>query len=184
MMQRRSVLLLVVLGVAVWLAFVGDAAPNERVAVAITQPPLSPQSKRVGQSPGTSPVAKGVVTLPILVLQPRASLIGGAHDGAAKALFGTQTWAPPPPPPVASKPVRPAPPPAPVAPPLPFTFLGKQFEEGKWQIFLARGEQTFIATEQLVIDGTYRVDAIVPPQLNLMYLPLQKMQTLQIGGAN
>lgn len=180
-MQRRSVLLLLALGVATWLALFGATAPKETLALAITQPPVPSQSKRVAQPPRASPTAKDAGNVPIEVLQTRATLIGGAHDGAATALFRPQSWAPPPPPPVA---VKPAPPLASVAPPLPFTFLGKQFEDGKWQIFLGRGEQTFIATEQLVIDGTYRVDSIVPPQLNLMYLPLQKMQNLPIGGAN
>jgi hypothetical protein len=35
-----------------------------------------------------------------------------------------------------------------------------------------------------VIDATYRVDAIKPPVLTLMYLPLKLVQTIDIGSAD
>ncbi len=69
-------------------------------------------------------------------------------------------------------------------PPLPFTYLGKKFEDGAWEVYLARGERTIIARPQTVIEGGYRVDAIAPPNLSLTYLPLNKAQRLHIGGAD
>lgn len=188
-MKRRHIALLLTLPAAGWLVVFGDATPNEGVVKAgermqsahgvpvprqIAALPVLPTITQAG-------AVKPIASDPVLLLQARQTLIGGAHDGAPTALFGTHTWAPPPPPPVA---VKPRPPPPPAAPPMPFTYLGKQIEDGKWQVFLARGDQTFIAVEQTVIDGLYRVDAIVPPQMNLVYLPLQKMQTLSIGGTN
>jgi len=47
---------------------------------------------------------------------------------------------------------------------------------------LARDEQTFIAREQTVIEGSYRVESIKPPTLTLTYLPLNQVQMLTIGG--
>jgi hypothetical protein len=70
---------------------------------------------------------------------------------------------------------------APVAPPLPYGFIGKKQEAERWEVFLARGEQTFIAREGEVLEGTYRVDRIDPPALTFTYLPLGQVQTLPIG---
>lgn len=184
-MKHTHGLMLLALAAASWLIFFGDTTPQSGVVQAVERaqtPQTAPLRQQTPASPSVLPIAaRRPVSDPILSLQSRQTLIGGAHDGATTSLFAVKTWAPPPPPPVI---VKPPPPPPPAAPPLPFTYLGKQLEDGKWQVFLARGDQTFIAVEQLVIDGTYRVDAIVPPQLNLVYLPLQKMQTLHIGGAN
>ncbi|MDP9109696.1 MAG: hypothetical protein M3N23_11605, partial [Pseudomonadota bacterium] len=125
-------------------------------------------------------VADVSASLPLHALIPRAALIGGARAGKSDALFASQNWEPPPPPPAPPSKPSPAPPPAPPA--LPFTFLGKQLQDGVWQVFLARGDDTFIVHEHSVIDGAYRIDAIVPPQLSLTYLPMKHMQTLFIGG--
>ncbi len=191
-MKRLRITLALALAAAGWYSFFNDSTPNAGISkiaerTQVVQPASAPQqlstapAAPVSKSPMAAKPAAGD---PILLLQPRHTLIGGAHDGSPTALFGTQTWVPPPPPPVVAKPRPPPPPPPPTAPPLPFTYLGKQFDDGKWQVFLARGDQTFIAVEQMIIEGTYRVDAIVPPQLTFVYLPLQKMQTLHIGGAN
>jgi hypothetical protein len=71
--------------------------------------------------------------------------------------------------------------PPPTAPPLPFSYIGKSFSEGQWEIFLARGDQTYAVRNQTVIEKTYRVDAITPPILSLTYLPLNKSQEINIG---
>ncbi|MCC2956584.1 hypothetical protein LK542_13270, partial [Massilia sp. IC2-477] len=71
--------------------------------------------------------------------------------------------------------------PAPTAPPLPFTFIGKSLQDGAWEIYLARGDRTYLVRENTVIDGTYRVDAVRPPVLTLTYLPLNQVQQLNIG---
>ena len=71
---------------------------------------------------------------------------------------------------------------APATPPLPFTYLGKKFENGKWEVFLAIGERTYFVRDGSVIDGTYVVNAIKPPTLILTFLPQKEMQTLTIGA--
>jgi hypothetical protein len=95
----------------------------------------------------------------------------------AQALFDSQTWNPPPPPPP-----KPTPPPPPVAPPLPYIVLGKKSEGQQWEVYLARGDQTFIAREKETLENQYRVDSIKPPTMVLTYLPLNQVQTLSIGG--
>ena len=135
----------------------------------------------------------------ILALQDRADLLGQSAPipepksvpKSAKGrppvpdqlkpepLFDSQTWNPPPPPPP-----KPTPPPPPVAPPLPYLVLGKKLEDQSWEVYLARGEQTFIAREKGTLENQYRVDSIKPPTMTLTYLPLNQVQTLTIGGTD
>ena len=111
------------------------------------------------------------------VLKPREELIGvpGEHTDN---LFRLHSWAPPPPPVVHIKAIAP---PKPVAPPVPFSYLGKKFENGVWEVYLARGNETFVVREKSMIDGTYRAESVHPPVLTLIFLPLKQQQTLPIG---
>jgi hypothetical protein len=121
----------------------------------------------------------------ILALVPRDVLIGDSdaafgqgQNGAGP--FAHQDWTPPPPPPPPPQPAPPPPPPT--APPLPFTFIGKSVGDGAWEVYLARGDRTYVVREKgAVIDGTYRVESIAPPVLTLTYLPLNQVQQLNIG---
>ena len=88
----------------------------------------------------------------------------------------------PPPPAMPAAPAGPAEPPKPVAPPLPFTVIGKKFDGSAWEVYLVRGDQTYIATQGAELGGEYRVGAIGPTQLTLIYLPLNEQQTLQTGA--
>jgi hypothetical protein len=109
-------------------------------------------------------------------------LIGDAGEGSFKSkdgVFGGQNWNPPPPPPPAE--LNPPPPPPPTAPPLPFQFLGKAAADGQWEVYLGRGEQTFVVRKGTQIDGSYRVDNIAPPTLTITYLPMNQVQQLNIG---
>ncbi|VVD79998.1 hypothetical protein PAQ31011_01078 [Pandoraea aquatica] len=104
------------------------------------------------------------------------------EDGAPapQRLFVSQNWGPPPPAP-SSAPVPTTPLP-PTAPPLPFTYLGKALAAGAWEVYLARGEKTFIVHENSVVDDVYRVASIKPPRLSLIYIPMNQQQELDIGG--
>ena len=95
----------------------------------------------------------------------------------ARDMFAAKSWYVPPP---ESK-IRPAP----VAPPLPFTFIGKMLEDGKSStVFLERQNRIFLVREGDAIDTNYRVDTIKAPVMTLTYLPLDIKQTVQIGEAN
>lgn len=74
-----------------------------------------------------------------------------------------------------------SPAPAPVAPPLPFVYMGKILDHGQLSVFLSREEKPYIAKTGDVLDGTYRVDSIRPPLMELTYLPLSQKQSLNIG---
>jgi hypothetical protein len=167
-MTPRHLVLGAALLVAAGFAIFGDKSPPgvvepvERAAVAAPA--------RIAT---TAPV-KTAATVTILRLAPRDALIG---DGAAAGnAFGALDWTPPPPPPAA-----PPPPPPPSAPPLPFTVVGKAFEHGVWEVFLARGAETLIVRDKMVIDGVYRIDTIAPPAMTMTYLPLNQVQQINIG---
>jgi hypothetical protein len=92
-------------------------------------------------------------------------------------IFSSISWAPPAPvQPLTQQVVQ-----TPVAPPLPYEVLGKSQESGKWTVFLSRAGQTVIAREGDVLEGTYEVRKIAPPQLTLDYIPLHQAQVLDIG---
>lgn len=97
-------------------------------------------------------------------------------DGAPNNLFDKPA---PPPSQAGVAQVQPEPP---VAPPLPFGLLGRKYEEGRWEIFLTKGDQTYIVHTDDVIEDTYKVVEIKPPAMTLMYLPTNERQSMQIGA--
>lgn len=182
-MNRRWMVLLPLLAISAWLAIFGDKTPAalsnakvhevEAAVVPSTFPPSSSPSTPI--TDGSNPAGQNPQDA-ILILQPRQQLIGNSsRHGTTNAIFGSQSWTPP------SLPPTPAPPPVPTAPPLPYTFLGKQFDGGEWQVYLGRGDQTFIARKGTLIEGIYRVESTTPPELAMTYLPLDSLQTLPIG---
>lgn len=180
-MKPRHLLMGAALAGAAALVLFGDKAPNETVAEAVERKPA--------RTPAASapPAAKAANSAPgeaaILRLVPRDELIGEVGEGSFKSkdgVFGGQNWNPPAPPPTAAE-LNPAPPPPPTAPPLPFQFLGKAAADGQWEVYLGRGEQTFVVKKGMQIDGMYRVDAIAPPNLTITYLPMNQVQQLNIG---
>lgn len=163
---RWSVLLLL-LAAAGGLVLFGDESPPPRSDVVAALP--RPTS---GSVAARQPAAAGAATPPlILALRPRdpAQRIANA--------FASRDWAPPAPPPAV------APRPVPSAPPLPYKVIGKQLQDGVWQVFLARNELIFIVKPKDKLEDSYRVDATDPPALRLTYLPLQQQQILPIGDA-
>ncbi len=175
-MKPRHLAMLAALIGAASLVYFGDSTPEPLVAEAVER-----------KAPKSSVLARAPVSIgepAILALIPRATLIGDNDEamGQVGGVFGRQDWTPPPPPPPPRSTAREAPPPPPQAPPLPFNVVGKAAEKGEWEVFLARGEKTYLVRKQDVIDGTYRVDAIAPPNLTLTYLPLNQVQQLNIGA--
>lgn len=181
-MNPRHIAMGVALLAAVALVVFGDNAPESEVAEAAERKPARTSTVAALAAPQRAPGAHSDPA--ILRLMARATLIGNGDEamGAGQDVFGRRDWTPPPPPPppVVSQ-VAPPPPPPPSAPPLPFTYLGKAAENGSWEVFLAIGDKTYIARDNMVIDGIYRVDAIAPPTLTLTYLPLNQVQQLNIG---
>jgi hypothetical protein len=98
-------------------------------------------------------------------------------------------WVAPVPAPSAARALVRAAPPAPevpLAPPLPFSFVGLMEQGGpKPQAFLAKGNTLLVvAAGDVIEEDTYRVDALSPQHIQLTYLPLNTAQTLNILGAS
>ena len=176
-MKPRHLALGAALVLAAGLVLFGDTAPETGLAEPVERraTPAAPRTPTASARDGAVAIAR---------LVPRETLIGAAGDRFGEgenSLFARHDWTPPPPPP-SNQPLAAAPPPPPPsAPPLPFTYLGKSLQDGVWEIYLARGERTYLVRDGATIDGTYRVDAIRPPVLNLTYLPLDQSQQLNIG---
>lgn len=190
-MKPRHLVLGAALACAVLLVIFGDKSPDGQIAEAVERTPGPRPAPSVSAAaasaaataaagervPASAATAAGRAA--ILALVPRETLIGDGdtqfrQDG--QGVFARQDWTPPPP-----RPQPAPPPPPPSAPPLPFTFIGKSLDEGAWEIYLARGDRTYVVRDKTVIDGTWRVDAIAPPILTLTYLPLNQVQQLNIG---
>ena len=189
-MKPRHLAMGAALVAAAALVLFGDRAPDTDVAEAVerapaprpVQPAPAASPAMVLAAPASAPAGTAGSAgggTPILALVPRETLIGDSDEQfrqGENAVFGRQDWTPPPPPPAPAPP-----PPPPSAPPLPFTFIGKSVADGAWEVYLARGDRTFVVRDKTVIDGAYRVDAIAPPLLTLTYLPLNTVQQLNIG---
>jgi hypothetical protein len=197
-MKPRHMLMGAALAGAALLAVFGDKSPDAGVAEPVERapaqarlqaPPAAVSTPAAPAPAARAPAASAVAATassaaarhgsPILALVPREILIGDSDAQfrqGENVVFGSKDWTPPPPPPAPAPP-----PPPPSAPPLPFTFIGKSVAGGTWEVYLARGDRTYIVRDKAVIDGTYRVDAIAPPLLTLTYLPLNTVQQLNIG---
>ena len=91
--------------------------------------------------------------------------------------FNAKSWYVPPPPP------PPPPPPKPTAPPLPFTYIGKLEEDGgRWTVYLAKGEQSYVLKKGETFDSVYRLEGLENGNLVIQYIPLSIKQFLPIGG--
>jgi hypothetical protein len=174
-MKRRHIVLgaLFVASAAV-LAFTGGT-PADQIVEAAPRTHAAPPAVR------SNVASTGVA---VAALRARARNVGAAGGGGRRALFGVLSLAPPLPsaaPAGADIPPLPASPPA---PDIPFTYVGKQAADGRWEVYLARGDETLIVREQTIIDGAYRIETIAPPTLTLVYLPTRLVQTLDIGSAD
>lgn len=98
-------------------------------------------------------------------------------------VFKSKNWAPPAPPPRPAQAKSQATV-APVAPPQPFSYIGKLIDAGQVVVFLARGDRNYMVHLHDVIDSSYRVDEISDQAVALTYLPLNVRQTLPTGAPN
>ncbi len=72
----------------------------------------------------------------------------------------------------------------PVAPPLPFTYMGSYAPNGaKPVFFLTQGDRVYDVHIGDTLDGTYSVDAFNNGALVFTYKPLNQQQQLNTGGA-
>ncbi|OGG57069.1 MAG: hypothetical protein A3F84_04550 [Candidatus Handelsmanbacteria bacterium RIFCSPLOWO2_12_FULL_64_10] len=91
-------------------------------------------------------------------------------------LFGPHSWQPPAPRAAATAPR------VPTAPPMPYQFAGKLLQDGRLQVFLAKGESVVAIQEGDTLDGGYRVESIGETQVTLIYLPLKQKQSIVVSS--
>lgn len=167
---------------AAGLAFFGDSTPYQ-VATEIASPPVRPtetadsttRSSAKSSRTKSAPDVQAEPTV-LLALKPRDELIHASPPSSVD-LFTAMSWAPPqPPPPSAPMPVV-----APVAPPLPYTYVGKKQQGGQWEVYLLKDELTYIVHQGSIVEDQYVVEHIEPPSMRFKYRPLGQVQTLMIG---
>ena len=101
-----------------------------------------------------------------------------AGDHEVPQVFGVHSWYVPPPP----APFVYVPPAKPVAPPLPFTYLGRYVESGgKPVYYLVKGDRAYDVRIGETLDGSYTLDAEDNGSLLFTYLPLKERQSLGVG---
>lgn len=101
-----------------------------------------------------------------------------ANEVAAVDIFAPKSWYVPPPPP---PPAVAAPPPAPVAPPLPFRYIGQLADiNGKPVIYLVKSETVLVVSVGEIIEQDYRLDSVNETQLAFTYLPMKTQQLLPL----
>jgi hypothetical protein len=159
--------------IAAWVAF----GPNDPDS----SEPARAAPARAGQTTHPAAATAGVpVAQSLLLVAHRV-----ADQTAAGALFAAHSWyVPPPPPPPAPVVTAPVVPPKPVAPPLPFTYMGSYTPNGSPAVFfLTNGDKVYDVHLGDTIDNTYSVDAFSNGQLVFTYKPLNQQQQLSTGGA-
>lgn len=72
----------------------------------------------------------------------------------------------------------------PSAPPLPFAYLGKVIEDGKVEIWLARGGELYSVAPGQKVGADYRLDRADAATLAFTYLPLGLRQTMDLPAVN
>ena len=70
----------------------------------------------------------------------------------------------------------------PVAPPLPYIYMGKIIDDGKLTVFLTRDDRAYAIKAGDTIDNQYMVNAVTPQRIELTYLPLGQKQTMMTGA--
>lgn len=110
-----------------------------------------------------------------LLARAEVTPLGPRFESGAVNLFAAHSWQPPPPP--AAKP------PAPVAPALPFRYLGKALEDGQVRVFLAQSERTHMLKKGDTLPN-YKVEDVSMAEMTFVYLPLNEKQKLIFGSSN
>ena len=87
----------------------------------------------------------------------------------------------PPRPAVSAKRIEPVPA-APVAPPVPWRYLGTLVDESGTSVYVIRGEEPVLAAPGATLAGEYRVESVTASAVTLLYLPLGTRHALAIAG--
>lgn len=72
----------------------------------------------------------------------------------------------------------------PSAPKIPFKYIGKIWGDDEYQVFIGVNGKSLIIKEGDIIQQMYKVEKISPPTMTLTYLPMNILQSMQIGEPN
>ena len=76
----------------------------------------------------------------------------------------------------------------PAAPPLPFRFIGRVYQDGGTQAYVARGAKIIAVRKGDVVDNDYRVEKLGATELVFTHIPSGSRQVMQftppIDGAS
>jgi len=79
---------------------------------------------------------------------------------------------------------QPAPAPsAPMAPPLPFKYLGRMVDGDRITVFLQRNQETLSAVQGETLDNAYRIEAVADAAIHFRFLPLGIDQVLHVPAS-
>ena len=156
-----------ILGVGLVLAIAATAAVllQERLAP-------SAQTPQAG-APATSASRAQPAPNPFAALPSREAM--GRPAGEP---FGANVRTPPP-----SRAIAAPAPVAPSAPPMPYRVAGLMVQDGAAQVVLAKGDRVLTVREGETLDDGYRVEAIKPDGVTLVYLPMNHRETLPLVSA-
>lgn len=170
-MTRRHLLLLLGLLVSAGLVLFGDNVPEDETDIATERVQAT---TRASKNPLTTSDGDGQAVMTLLPRRPLQPLPKEWPDRPPR-LFAAHSWA------STAAPVAAVDPGPPTAPPLPFVYLGMKRDEAALYVFLAAGDKTYVVRQGDVLADIYKIESIEPPTMKLVYLPLQQVQTLQIG---
>lgn len=166
--QRWLILGALLLGTVAAAAFVDDDP--------VTSEPTERPTRR--KMPANIETKADTVSLAQQKPDPEAARVADTgsteQEGETIDPFRSKSWyVAPPPPPL----------PEPVAPPLPFRYLGQLVEDGQTLVFIDHQGRNLTIKVGDHIDGRYAVEAIDGGKVVFVYLPLKQQQTLPIGTA-
>jgi hypothetical protein len=174
-LNKRVLIMLPVLLIAAYLAFFGDKTPNNGVAEPVARPAtraINEQPTNVAAAPAAeehdSQSRDGIARL---ATRDALKTELASHDDAD--IFALALSEAPP-----TKPTV-APPPPP--PPVPFVFVGKKYEDGKWTVFFEHDNRISIAQEGSTVEG-FHVDAIRPNEIELTDSQVQAKHIIPTPG--
>ena len=173
-------LLIVTLMATIWTAIESQEPTSEGPLLA--KPKHSMPAQPASKSKRTQPSAK------LLEMTDANNVANQASDASLTTqlasrkyaqiglnIFNVQTWSPPLA--KAKETVRPAPPP-PMAPPIPYTYMGQIEEEGKVQFFVMQQNKLINLKIGQIISGQWRLDSETASHLNWTFMPTGLPQTL------
>jgi len=149
-------------GLVLAIAATAAVLVHERLAPSAGAPQAS--------APATSPSRAQPAPSPFAALPSREAM--GRPAGEP---FGANVRPPPP----SRAAVAPAPV-APSAPPMPYRIAGLMVQDGAAQVVLAKGDRVITVREGDTLDDGYKVEAIKPDGVTLIYVPMNHRETLPL----